>query len=253
MRNIEYLASSLSSTEQNHPTLVSSSKHIYPYIEFQPFWNNLSTISAAKFKSLAASKEMPNYSDAKPVLAPKSKRNSPRNATSYREKAGNTASGEENTEIKYTLLARQWGTSYDSTTHMFQSESREVANQDATPMERWSQERLHDAPWNGVAGYSTTTTAAESSRTWDSERKEEQQGSWSVKGQDGSAYEQLWLDKHWREAKLPEDDRVVAELEKRSRCLLMVLFADRSRSLGWKVKDAETWGIGKARSSCENN
>ena len=58
-------------------------------------------------------------------------------------------------------------------------------------MERWSQEHLHDAPWNAVAGYSTTTTVAESSLTWDSEKREEQPGSWSVKGQDGSAYEQL--------------------------------------------------------------
>jgi len=133
---------------------------------------------------------MPNYSDSKPVLKPNSKRNSSRNATSYRAKTGNTA-GEESAEKNYTLLARPWRTSYDSTTHIIQSESREVVNQDATPMERWSQEHLHDAPWNAVAGYSTTTTVAESSLTWDSEKREEQPGSWSVKGQDGSAYEQL--------------------------------------------------------------
>ena len=42
----------------------------------------------------------------------------------------------------YTLLARPWRTSYDSTTHIIQSESREFVNQDATPMERWSQEQL---------------------------------------------------------------------------------------------------------------
>jgi len=134
---------------------------------------------------------MPNYSDSKPVLKPNSKRNSSRNATSYRAKSGNTA-GEECAEKNYALLARPWRTSYDdSTTHIIQSESREVVNQDATPMERWSQEHLHDAPWNAVAGYSTTTTVAESSRTWDSEKREEQPGCGSVKGQDGSAYEQL--------------------------------------------------------------
>jgi hypothetical protein len=132
---------------------------------------------------------MPNYSDSKPVLKPNSKRHSSRNATSYRVKTGNAA-GEESAGKKYALLARPWRTSYDSTTHIIQSESREVVNQDATPMERWSQEHLRDAPWNAVAGYSTTTTVAESSRTWDGERREEQPSSWSVKGQDGSTYEQ---------------------------------------------------------------
>jgi hypothetical protein len=136
---------------------------------------------------------MPNYSDAKPVLAPNSKRNSSRNATSYRAKTGNTASGKESPEIKYKLLARQWGTPYDSTTHIFQSQSqsREVVGQDSTPMERWGREHLYDAPWNAVAAYSTTTTTAESTHTWSSERREEQQTSWSVKGHDGSACEQF--------------------------------------------------------------
>jgi hypothetical protein len=134
---------------------------------------------------------MPNYSDSKPDLKPNSKRNSSQNATSYQAKTGNNA-GEESAEKNYTLLARPWRTSYDdSTTHIIESESREVVNQDATPMERWSREHLHDAPWNAVARYSTTTTVAESSRTWDGERGEEQPGSCSVKGQDGSAYEQL--------------------------------------------------------------
>jgi hypothetical protein len=58
MRSVEYLASSLPSTEQNHPTLASSSKQTYPYTESQPFRENLSTISTAEFKSLAAFKEV---------------------------------------------------------------------------------------------------------------------------------------------------------------------------------------------------
>jgi hypothetical protein len=58
MRNVEYLASSLPSTEQNHPTLVSSSRQTYPYTESQTFRDNLSTISAAKFKPLDTFKEV---------------------------------------------------------------------------------------------------------------------------------------------------------------------------------------------------
>ena len=59
MRNVEYLASSLPSTEQNHPTLVSSSRQTYPYKhESQTFRDSLSTISAAEFRPLATFKEV---------------------------------------------------------------------------------------------------------------------------------------------------------------------------------------------------